>query len=175
VASKPAGADEFLMGTLSDGVVHALEHVPAWAWALPVLLFLAVGVRTGIRLSRGILARRPARSRRLGRSGARRAAALLRREGFAVIGTEVTREGVVEIDGRLEPFVVRVDALVRRRGAVWVAEVKAGADTATIHDRATRRQLLEYAHVFDADGVLLVDARRGRVHVVRFPRAAREA
>ena len=47
MASKPAGADEFLMGTLSDGVVRALEHVPAWAWALPVLLFLAVGAPHG--------------------------------------------------------------------------------------------------------------------------------
>jgi hypothetical protein len=41
-----------------------------------------------------------------------------------------------------------------------------------VRDRATRRQLLEYAHVFGAEGVLLVDARRRRVHVVRFPQTA---
>jgi hypothetical protein len=54
---------------------------------------------------------------------------ILRREGFTVLGTEVIREGAVEIDGRLEPFVAG-----RRRGAatgtLWVAEVKAGAITA---------------------------------------------
>lgn len=161
------------MGTLSDGVARWVGHVPPWAWALPALLFLALGVRTGIRLSRRVLARGPARARRLGRAGARRAVEILRREGFTVLGTEVIREGAVEIDGRLEPFVVRVDAVVRRRGTLWVAEVKAGADTATAHDRTTRRQMLEYAHVFGASGVLLVDARRGSVHVVRFPEAPR--
>ena len=157
------------MGTLSDGVLRWVGSVPLWAWALPALLFLAVGVRTGFRLSRRVLARGPARARRLGRAGARRAVEILRRAGFTVLGTEVVREGAVEIDGRIEPFVVRVDAVVRRGGTLWVAEVKAGADTATAHDRTTRRQMLEYAHVFGASGVLLVDARRGHVHVVRFP------
>ena len=161
------------MGTLSDGVARWVGNVPPWAWALPALLFLALGVRTGIRLSRRVLPRRPARARRHGRAGAPRPVENQTPEGVTVLGTEVIREGAVEIDGRLEPFVVRVDAVVRRRGTLWVAEVKAGADTATAHDRTTRRQMLEYAHVFGASGVLLVDARRGSVHVVRFPEAPR--
>jgi len=157
------------MDPVPDAVLGTFQNVPLWAWGLPALLLLAVGVRTGIRLSRRVLARRPARARRIGASGARRAVALLRRDRFTVLETEVQREGFVEVDGRLEPFVVRADALVERRGSIWVAEVKAGADSATVHHRATRRQLLEYAHVFGAAGVLLVDARRGRIHVVRFP------
>ncbi len=161
------------MGTLSDGVLRWIVSVPPWAWTLPIALCLALGVRMGLRLARRVLARGPARARRLGRAGARRAVEILRREGFTVLGTEVIREGAVEIDGRLEPFVVRVDAVVRRKGTLWVAEVKAGTDTATAHDRTTRRQMLEYAHVFGASGVLLVDARRGQVHVVRFPEPAR--
>jgi hypothetical protein len=157
------------VGTLPDGVLRAIGHVPLWAWVLPVLLLLAVGLRAGIRLSRGVLAYRSSRARRIGASGARRAIALLRHEGWRVVGEEVHREGVVEVDGRLESFAVRADALVERRGEVWVAEVKAGADSSRIRDRATRRQLLEYAHVFGAHGVLLVDVRRARIHDVRFP------
>lgn len=153
----------------ADGLSSVLDRVPAWAWTLPVLLVLALGVRAGIRLSRWILARHPARSRRLGEKGGRRAIALLRHHGWNVLETEVVREGVVEVDGHDEPFVVRVDALVERRGRIWVAEAKGGFLSATVHHRGTRRQLLEYAHVFGADGVLLVDARRGRIHVVRFP------
>lgn len=94
---------------------------------------------------------------------------MLRRERWNVLATEVVREGAVEVDGRLETFVVRADALVERRGALWVAEFKGGDDSSTVHDRATRRQLLEYAHVFRAQGVLLVDARRAHIHLVRFP------
>lgn len=160
------------MGSLPDGVGRALAGLPAWTWALPVALCLAVGFRAGLRLARRLLARRSARARRLGAAGAARALDVLRRAGFAVRATEVCREGVLELDGRPERFTVRADALVERRGTVWVAEVKGGEGTATVHDRATRRQLLEYAHVFGAEGVLLVDARRGRVHVVRFPQVA---
>lgn len=152
-----------------DALVRALDRVPPWAWMLPVLLLLALGARAGIRVSRWILARRPARSRALGTRGAERAIALLARRGFHVLGTEVVREGVVEVDGGAQAFVVRVDALVERRGRVWVAEAKGGLLSATIRHRGTRRQLLEYAHVFGADGVLLVDGRRGHVRVVRFP------
>ncbi len=162
------------MGT-SEGLLHALDRLPPWAWALPVLLVLVYGIRTGIRLSRWILARRPARSRRLGAAGARRAIALLERKGWTVLETEVVREGVVEVDGKPETFVVRVDALVTRRGHVFVAEAKGGFLSATIRHRGTRRQLLEYAHVFGADGVLLVEARRGLVRVVRFPRPVERA
>jgi hypothetical protein len=157
------------MGSLPDGMLRAIERLPLWSWSLPVLLLLAVGLRMGIRLSRRILARRPARSRRIGASGARRALTVLRRDGWRVLATEVEREGVVEVDGRPEPFVVRADALVERDGRIWVAEVKGGDDSSSIRTRATRRQLLEYAHVFRTEGVLLVDARRRRVHVVRFP------
>jgi hypothetical protein len=160
---------------MPDPVIRFLERLPLWAWGLPVALFLALGVRTGLRLARGVLARRPARSRRIGEAGARRAIAMLLRERWTVLATEVMREGVVEVDGRLESFVVRADALVSRRGEVWVAEVKGGDDSSSVHDRATRRQLLEYAHVFGAEGVLLVDAHRGRIHVVRFPTAAAPA
>ena len=155
----------------ADGFQGALDRVPLWAWTLPILLLLVLGVRAGIRLSRWLLARRPARSRRLGAKGGRRAIALLRQHGFDVLDTEVVREGVVEVDGRTEPFIVRVDALVERRGRIWVAEAKGGLLSATVRNRGTRRQLLEYAHVFGADGVLLVDARRGRIHVIRFPEA----
>jgi hypothetical protein len=39
-----------------------------------------------------------------------------------------------------------------------------------IETAATRRQLLEYRVAFDVDGALLVDADRGRVSTVTFPR-----
>ncbi|MCZ7678051.1 MAG: hypothetical protein M5U28_04430 [Sandaracinaceae bacterium] len=64
---------------------------------------------------------------------------------------------------------MRADLLVERGGLAWIAEVKTGAEAPSITTRATRRQLLEYAHAFDVAGVLLVDPERGRVHRVTLP------
>jgi Holliday junction resolvase len=152
----------------ADPVLPWLSRIPAWAWGLPALLLLALGLRGGLRLARLVVARRTGRSRRLGRGGARRAVAILERAGYRILGTEVTREGVLEMDGVPEAYAVRADVLVERGGDVFVAEVKAGPESTSVRNRGTRRQLLEYAHVFGAEGVLLVDARRGHVHVVRF-------
>src|SRR5436190_19179885 len=102
------------MGALSEGLQRALERVPPWAWLLPVFLLLVVGLRYGIRLSRWVLALRTARARRTGRKGAARALEMLRRDRWNVLATEVVREGAVEVDGRLETFVVRADALVEK-------------------------------------------------------------
>jgi len=105
----------------------------------------------------------------MGRAGEKTALRLLARSGFKVLETEVCATGEVLVDGEPREFLVRADALVRRRRRRFVAEFKGGAESASIANRATRRQLMEYASVFDVDGVLLVDAARGRVHRVRFP------
>ena len=137
--------------------------------ALLALLAIASGVHLGIRLARGILRRRVARTRRVGRRGSRKALTLLEAAGFKVLRTEVTRPGRLEIDGHVHEYVVRADALVARRRRRYVAEFKGGGDVARIAHRRTRRQLLEYVHVFDVEAILLVDAHRGTIHEVRFP------
>jgi hypothetical protein len=130
---------------------------------------LALGLVLGVFLVRLGVRRRVARSRRMGRAGGRAALRLLARSGFKLIETEVGATGEVVVDGEPREFLVRADALVRRRRKRFVAEFKGGAESASIANRATRRQLLEYASVFDVDGVLLVDAAGGRVHRIRFP------
>ena len=71
--------------------------------------------------------------------------------------------------------ILRGDLLVRRSGETFLVEVKTGEREPSLRSSATRRQLLEYAHAFDVDGLLLVDATTGAVHEVRTPatRAAR--
>ena len=75
----------------------------------------------------------------------------------------------VWVDGQERAYTVRCDAIVSKAGRRYVAEMKGGAEAARIENRATRRQLLEYAIVFGVDGVLLVDAAGGRIHEVAFP------
>ena len=44
-----------------------------------------------------------------------------------------------------------------------MADAKRGPEASRATSPATRRQLLEYRHAYAVDGVLLVDAERGRV------------
>lgn len=153
------------MGWITD----LLTHTSPWVTVLCLLLFLVTGLFLGLRGARLRVERRTAGHRRQGRRGAARALRLLRRHGYRVRGTEVGRQGVVEVDGALRSFHIRCDALVEKDGREYVAELKGGAEAARIENRATRRQLLEYAWVFDAEAVLLVDAERGAIHRIAFP------
>ena len=72
-------------------------------------------------------------------------------------------------DGAAQTVDVRADLIVTRGGRRFVAEVKTGELAPRLATVATRRQLLEYAHAFDVDGVLLVDPEAGRVAEVTFP------
>ena len=136
-------------------------------------LLLCLGWWSSARLAAWRRARRVARTRRLGARGEARAETLLARAGYSVIERQAAGEVAVVVDGERGSFAVRVDFLVSRRGRRYAAEAKGGAAASSLANRATRRQLLEYAHVFDVDGVLLVDAYRDRVRRVEFPRASR--
>jgi hypothetical protein len=73
------------------------------------------------------------------------------------------------VDGESVPVTVRADYLVVRAGRRYVAEVKTGSTAPSAHHVATRRQLLEYRHAFEVDGVLLVDPEEDSVSEVSFP------
>src|SRR5262252_130032 len=92
-------------------------------------------------------ARRRRSRARLARAGEgeRRAPALLERLGFEVEGAQVAAEYTLKVDDRPVAIAVRADYVVRRRGAVMVAEVKTGALAPRVQTPATRRQLLEYS------------------------------
>lgn len=94
---------------------------------------------------------------------------MLARAGYRVLDTEVVATGVVHVDGAPFEYTVRADAIVRRFFRRYVAEFKGGPASAGVDHRGTRRQLLEYAVVFDCAGVLLVDADAGEIHRVEFP------
>ncbi len=149
-----------------------LQNTSPAVFVLCLGLFLAIGLLWGCMLARRRVARGTAHSRKLGRRGQERALKLLKQYGFEVLDTEVTAPGLVQIDSKLEEYVVRADALVRRKRRTYVAEFKGGPDAGSITNRATRRQLLEYSCVFGTDGVLLVDAHANRIHYVRFVSAA---
>jgi hypothetical protein len=136
-----------------------------------VLLGLAAGLVFAAAVA--LLARRLQRWRGRRRSlrGQRLEAAApdaLRRAGYRVLRHHPEASYDLAIDGRERPTRLQADYLVARGRRRYVVEVKSGggADPAR---RATRRQLLEYAVGFEVDGVLLLDAERGRLYRVDFP------
>ena len=97
-----------------------------------------------------------------------RAARILTRAGYAVIGSQVPTRYTLWIDDKPLSIGLRADYIVRQRGRVFVAEVKSGKFAPNLQTVATRRQLLEYRMAFGVDGVLLVDAETDLIHQIVF-------
>ncbi len=128
-----------------------------------------LGILLGLTFARGGLRGRLERHRRTGARAEKKALRLLERAGFKLIRREAPATLTVVVDGVPQQFDVRADLLLSRKRRVYLAEIKAGEASGTIRNRATRRQLLEYALAFDVDGLLLVDVARARIRLVEFP------
>ncbi len=141
-------------------------------WLVLVGLSLIVGAVLALLLAR-FLSRARRRTRgRVASEGEREAERLLAKAGYRIVGRQVRRGFSFEVDGDPVEVEVRLDLVVSKGGRTMVAEVKTGDLVPDPTHPATRRQLLEYALVFGADEVLLVDVPAGEIHVVGFPMLA---
>jgi hypothetical protein len=138
-------------------------------WTLVAILAGAVAVLVLLLWLRGGRDGRQSRRRqRRADRGEARAERLLRRQGYRIEERQASVHWTMEVDGEPVEVEARADLLVRRKGRLYVAEVKTGTRaTDPCHPR-TRRQLLEYALVYDVDGVLLVDMEAKEVFEVGF-------
>jgi Holliday junction resolvase-like predicted endonuclease len=113
--------------------------------------------------------RRKKRSRR-GQKGQKQARKFLRKRGYKVLAENPAMKTRMEVDGETFTRKVMVDFLVEKGQRTYAVEVKTGSnDTDPLHE-ATRRQLLEYATVYDdVDGLFLLDMETPRLMRIRFP------
>lgn len=119
---------------------------------------------------------RRARLQRRFRSAAdaeRAAVDLARAYGFRLLDAQPTAKAAILVDGARVEGLVRGDLLLSRWGRRYLGEVKSGQRAPDPRDRHTRRQLFEYAHVFDVDGLLLFDMEAGAIRRIAFPRRRR--
>jgi Holliday junction resolvase-like predicted endonuclease len=107
---------------------------------------------------------------RRAREGEREAEQLLERAGYRILDAQVRQRGELLVDGERVAYEVRADLLATRRGRTYVVEVKTGARAPKPSSAATRRQLREYADVYEVDGLLLADMQAGRLYAIEFPR-----
>jgi hypothetical protein len=150
-------------------------HLARLGWLAALLLGLFLLVQT-LRLARlrSAPARRLARIRERGRAGEHAAMALIERAGYRIDALQPELAWTIFCDGEPHAVPLRADLLVSRAGRRFIAEVKTGT-AASLATPSTRRQLLEYSVAYQVDGVLLVDAERGRIHEVRYPLIARRS
>jgi len=102
-----------------------------------------------------------------GHKGEERARAYLVRNGYKILGEEVTIQPYMWIDGKKVQYTVRADYLTEKKGIRSIFEVKTGT-AAHFKERTTRRQIREYAAVYDVDEVCLYDGNTDRHHTICF-------
>ncbi|MCB9528466.1 MAG: hypothetical protein H6701_08745 [Myxococcales bacterium] len=127
-----------------------------------------IGLALGLALAGRARERRRRRAAAHGRRMEARAPAALARRGYRVIERHPALTVVWHVDGEPRELTLEADLLVARGGRRYVVEVKTGG-AAQVERRDTRRQLLEYAVHYRADGVLLYDADDDTLRAVDFP------
>jgi hypothetical protein len=130
------------------------------------LVALAAGAVVALRLHTWLDRRARRRRSAIAQRGERSARAWLEANGFTVREEQSTLHARMLVDGVISEFELCADYVVERNGRTGIVEVKTGAASHPTA-RSTRRQIFEYAALFDTD-VYVFDAERQRIHSVVF-------
>jgi Holliday junction resolvase len=122
---------------------------------------LAIGGWVAVRLRHWFATRTMKRRFAIGAKAEVDAVKLLERHGYTVRDGQVGASKTFLVDGKPVSYHVRADYLADKDGQVFVVEVKSGNTAPNPKHPATRRQLLEYQHVYQTDGLILADMREG--------------
>ena len=115
------------------------------------------------------------RSRRLrarfdrGRQGEEEAREYLCAAGFEILAEQAEQIGLMYVDEEEVTYRVRADFLVRRGRETAIVEVKTGKKAVKPSNRDTRRQLFEYARLYDVDTLYFFDAEQASLKKIVFP------
>lgn len=102
------------------------------------------------------------------REGEKSAEELLKENGYALEEVQKGSKLSMYVNGEEFFYQVRPDGFASKEGKRYLVEVKTGKVATNPKSSATRRQLLEYYHGFDVEGVLLIDSQDKKVHHVHF-------
>lgn len=97
----------------------------------------------------------------------KQAAKYLRRHGYQILAEQLQESITVYVNGEPQKSTVRADFLVRKGWKTYIVEVKSGQQ-GSIHQSATRRQLLEYELVYQPNGIILLDMEHHNLQKIAF-------
>ncbi len=100
--------------------------------------------------------------------GEKEAEDLLEEWGYKIEETQTSSRLSMWINGEEFSYLVRPDAFAVKEDKRYLVEVKTGKQATNPKNTSTRRQLLEYFHGFDVEGVLLIDADLKKIHQIHF-------
>lgn len=92
----------------------------------------------------------------------------LLKNGYEIIEEQPSREAVMQVDGEPVSYRVRADFLVEKDGRESIVEVKTGEVSTNPVSINTRRQLFEYASLYDVDDILFFDAEKKQLMHIHF-------
>jgi len=92
-----------------------------------------------------------------GYKGEQEAERFLQKNGFSIISKQ--EEHSYTIYENQNPVAIKLvtDYVAEKDGMVYIVEVKTGSSAPSINNSSTRRQILEYYHALQCDGVILLD------------------
>ena len=93
----------------------------------------------------------------------------LEAHGLRVLEEQQSIKPTILIDGVPHEYSVRIDYVVASKNRTFGVEVKTGKSAINPSESATRRQLLEYAQVYNFDGLYLLDMETPRLMEIKFP------
>ncbi len=102
------------------------------------------------------------------RQGEKSAHQILKEQGYDLEESQKGAKLPMWVNGKQFLYLVRPDAFATKGGKKYLVEIKTGKVATNPKHSATRRQLLEYFHGFDVEGVLLVDAEVEKIHNICF-------
>ena len=102
------------------------------------------------------------------RQAEKEAEKILRKKGYAIIDAQKSKPLLITIGDKIHRYLVRIDYLARKRGKVYVVEVKSGEKIPYITNRETRRQMLEYYLAYQPSGILLLNMKNKSISEVKF-------
>ena len=102
-----------------------------------------------------------------GKLGEKEARNLLIKNGYEILEEQLTLKGKLLENKKMRFFFIKPDFLVKKNNIIYIAEVKTGK-SASIKDRNTRRQLLEYATNLKSNKALLIDINKKNISYVEF-------
>lgn len=128
------------------------------------ILFIFVYTKVNYCISSNKLKRRFAKSR----TAEKGAEKLLRKKGYSILDIQKSKPILITIGDKIHRYFIRIDFLVKKKGKVYVVEVKNGEKNPYITNRETRRQMLEYYHAYQPHGIILLNMRNKNISEVKF-------
>ena len=139
-----------------------------YAYIAAGIALVLLGAHLALTIKRWSLGRALKRRREIGAQAEIDAITLIERNGYKIIEEQSTIHCSFLVNGEETNYTVRADYVAEKKEKRYVIEVKSGDLAPNPNHSATRRQLLEYAHVYRPDGLLLADMTAITLSTIEF-------